>query len=77
MRVTAKAGSAGKLFGAVTAKEIADALSEQHASRSKRTRSRLRNTSRRTARTTSSASWLGNFRHDPRTRDRGLSRSGK
>jgi large subunit ribosomal protein L9 len=30
VRVTAKAGSAGKLFGAVTAKEIADALYEQH-----------------------------------------------
>ena len=30
VRVTAKAGSAGKLFGAVTAKEISDALSEQH-----------------------------------------------
>ncbi len=31
VRVTAKAGSAGKLFGAVTAKEISDALSEQHS----------------------------------------------
>ena len=30
VRVTAKAGSAGKLFGAVTAKEIAEALTEQH-----------------------------------------------
>ncbi len=31
VRVTAKAGNAGKLFGAVTAKEISDALSEQHS----------------------------------------------
>ncbi len=30
VRITAKAGSAGKLFGAVTAKEISEALSEQH-----------------------------------------------
>jgi large subunit ribosomal protein L9 len=30
VKVKAKAGSAGKLFGAVTAKEIADALQEQH-----------------------------------------------
>lgn len=30
VRVTAKAGSAGKLFGAVTTSEISDALSEQH-----------------------------------------------
>lgn len=30
VRVTAKAGSAGKLFGAVTAKEISEALQEQH-----------------------------------------------
>ncbi len=30
VRVTAKAGSGGKLFGAVTAKEIADTLSQQH-----------------------------------------------
>ena len=31
VRVTAKAGSAGKLFGAVTAKEIAEALATQHS----------------------------------------------
>jgi large subunit ribosomal protein L9 len=30
VKVPAKAGSAGKLFGAVTAKEISDALHEQH-----------------------------------------------
>jgi large subunit ribosomal protein L9 len=30
VKVRAKAGSAGKLFGAVTAKEISDALQEQH-----------------------------------------------
>jgi large subunit ribosomal protein L9 len=30
VKVKAKAGSAGRLFGAVTAKEIADALQEQH-----------------------------------------------
>ena len=30
VRVKAKAGSAGKLFGAVTTKEISDALQEQH-----------------------------------------------
>ena len=30
VRVQAKAGSAGKLFGAVTTKEISDALHEQH-----------------------------------------------
>jgi large subunit ribosomal protein L9 len=30
VKVPAKAGSAGKLFGAVTAKEISDALREQH-----------------------------------------------
>lgn len=30
VRVTAKAGSAGKLFGAVTAKEISDTLLSQH-----------------------------------------------
>ncbi len=31
VRVTAKAGSSGKLFGAVTSKEIAEALEQQHA----------------------------------------------
>ena len=30
VKVPAKAGTAGKLFGAVTAKEISDALNEQH-----------------------------------------------
>ncbi|SHI07561.1 large subunit ribosomal protein L9 [Sporobacter termitidis DSM 10068] len=30
VKVSAKAGTAGKLFGAVTAKEISDALAEQH-----------------------------------------------
>ena len=30
VKITAKAGGAGKLFGAVTSKEIADALSAQH-----------------------------------------------
>ena len=30
VRISAKSGGAGKLFGAVTSKEIADALSEQH-----------------------------------------------
>ena len=30
VRVKAKAGSGGRLFGAVTSKEIADALAEQH-----------------------------------------------
>jgi large subunit ribosomal protein L9 len=30
VKIAAKAGGAGKLFGAVTSKEIADALSEQH-----------------------------------------------
>ena len=30
VKVQARAGSAGKLFGAVTAKEISDALHEQH-----------------------------------------------
>ncbi len=30
VKISAKAGSAGKLFGAVTAKEISDALMEQH-----------------------------------------------
>ena len=31
VRVTAKAGNGGKLFGAVTAKEISEALSQQHS----------------------------------------------
>ena len=30
VKITAKSGGAGKLFGAVTSKEIADALAEQH-----------------------------------------------
>jgi large subunit ribosomal protein L9 len=30
VKIAAKAGGAGKLFGAVTSKEIADALKEQH-----------------------------------------------
>lgn len=30
VKITAKAGSAGKLFGAVTSKEISDALKAQH-----------------------------------------------
>ena len=30
VRVTAKAGNGGRLFGSVTSKEIADALKEQH-----------------------------------------------
>lgn len=30
VKVTAKAGAGGRLFGSVTTKEIADALSEQH-----------------------------------------------
>ncbi len=30
VRVKAKAGSGGRLFGAITSKEIADALAEQH-----------------------------------------------
>lgn len=30
VKIPARAGSGGKLFGAVTAKEIADSLSEQH-----------------------------------------------
>ena len=30
VRISAKSGGAGKLFGAVTSKEIADALSQQH-----------------------------------------------
>jgi large subunit ribosomal protein L9 len=30
VKITAKAGSAGKLFGAVTSKEISEALLEQH-----------------------------------------------
>ena len=30
VKVTAKAGNGGRLFGAVTTKEIADALSDQH-----------------------------------------------
>ena len=30
VRITAKAGTGGRLFGAVTTKEIADALKEQH-----------------------------------------------
>ena len=30
VKISAKAGGAGKLFGAVTSKEIADALAEQH-----------------------------------------------
>ena len=31
MKIVAKAGEGGRLFGAVTAKEIAEALSAQHA----------------------------------------------
>ncbi len=30
VKITARAGSAGRLFGAVTTKEISDALAEQH-----------------------------------------------
>ncbi|MCQ2452335.1 MAG: 50S ribosomal protein L9 [Oscillospiraceae bacterium] len=30
VKITAKAGNAGKLFGAVTSKEISDALAQQH-----------------------------------------------
>ena len=30
MKVTARAGANGKLFGAVTSKEVSDALKEQH-----------------------------------------------
>ena len=30
VKISAKAGASGKLFGAVTSKEIADALSQQH-----------------------------------------------
>lgn len=31
VKITAKAGSGGRLFGAVTSKEVADALKKQHA----------------------------------------------
>ena len=30
VKITAKAGEGGRLFGAVTAKEISEALAEQH-----------------------------------------------